>query len=258
VVGFQRDGEGLFAMVEVPRTDRESIQQAVRAGGGKLVGITHAGVLPEGEEDLKMWLEHFVPRLRAGDLPLIAPPVPEPSPNRFVIAGLVQAAAALAALFALGNANSRERRELEARNNEFATLTNESVALAKRAIELKTREAVLQKEWTQMENVSLRTRSVRTLLKALATHCPEDVVVRGLEADGPSAVIVTGLALEASAVDKLSMVLTKELNTFGWTAQTRSKTGKKSMANGGPWEFSVVLTHEESTRAQPGQLTQNQ
>lgn len=255
IVGYQRIGDGSFAVVEISRSDRDSIHRVVREGGGKLVGIAHTGPLPEEEEALARWLEDMAPRLQAGDLPFVAPPAREPSPNRFLVASLLLVAAAILILALAWQWNAQERKDLEKKNAEFTEVSRQLDAASKRTAELKAREAARKKDAEQLEYVAQRTHSVRALLKALAEKRPEEVVIRGLKAEGPSSVIVTGLSLDASSVDALSMALTKELRAFGWNAQTRSKTGQRNASSGGPWEFSLLLTHEEAARAPGVQLT---
>ena len=80
--------------------------------------------------------------------------------------------------------------------------------------------------------------------------------MRGIQSEGPSTLIVSGLSLEAGAVDEMSIVLSQNLRAAGWTAQPRQKTGKRDLSSGGPWEFSLALTHDEAEHPQPMRLSQ--
>ena len=255
VTGFHRSGEGAFDVIELPRADRDAIQRAASDAGGKLAGIAHPGTVP-GDDALPAWLAGMLPRLQSGALPLITPPAPAPSPNRFLIAGLVLEAVALLLLFTLAGWNTVQRKTLERRNAELTAASRELEDASKQTAALKAELASLLKEQAQRERVIVRRGSLLALLNGLAATRAEDVVVRGIQADGPSSLIVSGLSLEADAVDEMSIVLTQSLRAAGWTAQPRNKTGKRHLPSGGPWEFSLTLTHEESSRAQTIQISQ--
>jgi hypothetical protein len=251
--GFREEG-GRFNVVQMPRAELDGIARAISGAGGRLSGVAHPGIAPEDDDALLEWWG--LQPARVASAPVIAPPASEPSRNRFLIAGLAFEAAAIALLFLLAGWNAVQRRICEGRNAEFAAVTQELDAANKRNDTLRKELAIFEKQEEQREQVDARRGAVLALLNTLASSRLEDVVVRGLTAEGPSSVVVSGLSLEAGAVDELSIVLTQQLRAAGWTAQPRSKTGKKNMANGGPWEFALVLTHEEAARAQSTQLSQ--
>ena len=149
-----------------------------------------------------------------------------------------------------------QRKTYTDRSAEFAVAARELDTANKQNEALRKELATLEKQDKQREQVHARRGALLALLNALASTRGEDVVVRTLAAEGPSSIVVSGLSIEAGAVDEMSIVLTQSLRAAGWTAQPRSKTGKKNMASGGPWEFSLVLTHEEAARAKAIQLSQ--
>ena len=120
IIGFHNTGDGSFDVVEMSRIDRDAIQRAVESTGAKLAGITHPGHAPQDEETLRTWLLDLLPRLQAGSLPLITPPAPAPSPNRFLITGIALGAAALLILFGSAGWTAMQRKDLERRNSELA------------------------------------------------------------------------------------------------------------------------------------------
>jgi hypothetical protein len=255
VAGFHRSGEGAFDVVEISRADRDDIQRAIVSAGGKLAGITHPGAAP-ADDALQTWFGEMLPRLQGGALPLITPPAPAPSPNRFLIAATLLGAAALACHFAVATWNAVQRKTLESRNAELIAASRELDTANKRTAGLKMELAALDREQLQRERVIARRGSLLALLNGLAATHLDDVVVRGIQAEGPSSLIVSGFSIEAGAVDEMSIVLTQTLRAAGWTAQPRNKTGKRNLPSGGPWEFSLTITHEEAARAQVIQLSQ--
>lgn len=255
-VGYHDVGEGIFAVAEISRTDRAEMQGSVAASGGKLIGITHAADAPEDEDSLRGWLADWLVRLENGTVPLIAPLAPAPSPNRFLLAGTAMLAAVLVLLFGLGAWHARQRKDLEQRNAQLTAAGRELEAANRRLAELKKEWAAVEKAEAQQAQIMSRRSALESLLRELAATRSEDVVLRGIQAEGPSSLVVSGLSMEAEAVDEMSMVLTQRLRAAGWTAQPKHKTGRRNLPSGGPWEFSLILTHEEAARAQAMQLSQ--
>lgn len=253
--GFHRSSEGVFDVIELPRADRDAIQCAAADAGGKLAGIAHPGPVPD-EGEFPGWLAEILPQLQSGALPLITPPAPAPSPHRFLVAAVALEAAALFILFISAGWMIFQRRGFERRNPHFVLASRELEAANKQIAALKTELAALDKEQVQRDHIVARRGSLHALLHGLAATRLEDIVVRGIQSEGPSSLVVSGLSLEAGAVDEMSIILTQNLRAAGWTAQPRSKTGKRNLPSGGPWEFSLAITHEEAARVQAIQLTQ--
>lgn len=258
VTGYHRNEEMAFEVVQLPKAEHDAIQQAVRDGGAKLAGISHPGSLPASEGEWPEWLARWRQQYEAGKIPVITPPAPAPSPNRFLFTGLLLEAAAIILLVVLASWNTRQRRQYEQRNAEYAAMGRELDGANKRVAELRKELEGVEKEQAQFLRVMGRRASLLALLNELAAARPEDVVIRGIQTDGPSSLIISGLSLEAGAVDDLSIGLTKRLRGAGWTAQPRHKTGRKATPSGGPWEFSLMVTHEEAARARAIQLSQMQ
>ena len=241
--GFYAVGEGSFTVVEA---------------GGTLAGITHPGTTPDDEEALHESLEQWLLRLQAGALPLIIPPAPAPSPNRFLIAALALEAAALLVFLANVGWRGVQRATLERRNAELAATGHELDTATKQVAALKKELFAHEKEQAQRERILVRRGALLALLNGLGSTRTDEVVVRGIEAEGPSSLVVSGISLEAGAVDEMSIVLTQTLRDDGWSAQPRHKTGRKNLPSGGPWEFSLTITHEEATRDQAMQISQRE
>ena len=249
-IGFRDEGGGAFAVVETTSSTRDAILKAVAAAGGKLTGISHAPDFPEADDAVRLWLENRMSRMDAGELPVITPPATAPSPNRFLYGGVALAAVSLGIIFLLSGWYARRHKDLEARNAEFGAASRDLTAISRRTEDLGKERATLEQEQTTRDGVVVRRGAILSLLKALATHRSDEVVVREIKSEGPSSLLLSGIALEAGAVDELGIVLTQSLRGVGWSVQPRQKTGTNRLPNGGPWEFSLIATHWEDTRTE--------
>jgi len=252
--GFRDEGGGTFNVVQMPRTELDAVARATAAAGGQLAGVHHCSNPPESDETLLEWWK--LQPARIAETPVLTPRAPEPSPHRFLIAGIALEALAIVFLLLAFGWNAVQRKSFESRNAEFTTAARELDAANKQNDALRKELAALEKQDRQRAQVHTRRGALLALLNTLAASRPDDVVVRSLAAEGPSSVIVSGLSLESGAVDDMSIALTQQLRAAGWTVQPRSKNGKKNLPNGGPWEFTLLLTHEEAVRAQAVQLSQ--
>lgn len=249
-IGFRDDGGGAFDVVEIPSSSRDAIVKAVAAAGGKLAGIGHAADVPATDDVARAWLENCVSRVVAGELPLITPPAPAPSPNRFLYAGVALASVALGLVILLTGWYSQRRKDLETLNAAFGNATRDLTAINKRIDELGKEQATLEQGKNTRDGVVVRRGAILALLKAVAALRSDEVVVREIKSEGPSSLLLSGLALEAGAVDEMGIVLTNSLRGVGWSVLPRQKTGTNRLPNGGPWEFSLIVSHWEDTRTE--------
>jgi hypothetical protein len=247
--GYRSTEGGVFLVAQMRRAELDAAARAIAAAGGRLAGVAHPGSVPEDEEALMEWWRGQPARM--GSVPMIAPPAPGPSPHRFLAAGIALEAAALLLLFAGWGWHAAQRGQYERRQAEFAAVAGELDAVQRAAASLRGEIAAIEEKKVRRAGIHARRGSLLALLDALAASCPDDVVVRGLAMEGPSGIVVSGLSLDASAVEELSIVLTARLRGAGWTAQPRSKTARQALADGGPWEFSMLLVQEDSLPARP-------
>ena len=245
-LGFARDREGGFSVVALRASDRENVQRLLGQSGAKLAGMANADGMPADSEALAVWFEEWQRRIEGGAVPLVRPPAPPPSPHRHRIAAVLVLLAVIAGLAAYSSWLRVRKAELERRNSELTLLTNQGAEARRRIDEAARATTTLEKDQGQRDRVLRRSASLLAFLRTLAANRPDDVVVRSIEAEGPSKLIVNGLALDARAVDELGLVLSRELAAAGWSARPHHKTGKGTMTSGGPWEFSVEVVHEEA------------
>ena len=78
------------------------------------------------------------------------------------------------------------------------------------------------------------------------------IAIDPLSTESPSEILVSGMALEAAEVDNLSIALAGDLAAAGWSARAATKTGLRQSAGGGPWAFSILVSHRELLQAAPG------
>lgn len=255
-VGFNDGGGGVFTVVQTTRRERNSLLNGIAAGGSRLSGIIWPGQVP-AEEELDTWWTDWPSRIAEGKLPVIYPPAREPSPHRFLIAGIALTVAAIIFLIGMSAWQNHQRRLLEAHNDQLNAASRDLETANRNAATLRTELEKAQKEASQRGRILLRRSALSAVLRELAMKRPHSVIVESIEAEGPSTLIVSGLSLEAEAVDELGILLTQSLQKAGWYAQPRQKTGLQNLANGGPWEFSLAITHQEAAYAAAKRLTLN-
>jgi hypothetical protein len=249
-IGFHDEGGGAFAVVEIPCSGRDAILKAVAGAGGKLAGIAHAADVPVTDDAAHHWLVSWLARLNASELPVITPPAPAPSPNRFIYAGLALAAVAIGLVFLLTGWYSQRLKDLETLNAAFGTITKDLTFINRRIDELGKEQTSLEQGETERDRVLVRRGAILALLKAVATLRSDEIVLREIKPEGASGLLLSGLALEAGAVDELAIILTQSLRGVGWSVQPRHKTGMNQLPNGGPWKFSLIVTHWEDGRTE--------
>lgn len=245
VIGFYSETAGNFAVVEMPRPELDAVLSTVAAAGGKLAGVAHAAAVPDADEAVRGWLENWFSQLDAGQVPVITAPAAAPSPRRFFYAGVVLTAVALAAVLLPLGWYAKQRKELGAISAAHASAARDFTAVTQRTQQLESEQAAIAQSETQRENLVTRRGAVVALLKAVATHRTEQIVIRDISAQATSGLLIGGHALEAGAVDELCIVLTQSLRDVGWSAQLDHKTATNRLANGGPWEFSLTVSHRD-------------
>lgn len=245
VVGFYSESAGNFAVVELPRSEVDTLLTTVATAGGKLAGVAHAAAVPDTDEAARGWLKNWLAQLDAGQIPIITPPAAAPSPRRFLYTGVALTAVALAAVLLPMGWYAKQRKELNTRNAALASAGRDFTSVTQRTQQLVSEQAVITRSETQRENLVARRGAVLALLKAVATHRSEHMVIREISAGAPSGLLVIGYSLEASTVDELCITLTERLRDIGWGVQLEHKTGTNRLANGGPWEFSLIVNHRD-------------
>ncbi len=78
------------------------------------------------------------------------------------------------------------------------------------------------------------------LLRSLAAHTPEEVLVQKIEPKAGDAKI-SGLALRPEAAMELARLLTRDLAKQGWQIGAPKATAQVQLEDGGPWQFELNL-----------------
>ncbi|MHA3771335.1 PilN domain-containing protein [Verrucomicrobiota bacterium sgz303538] len=207
------------------------------------------------EEMLRLWLQHWRVCLqgKTPSVPVVAPAPPPPSIRKYVMAGAVlELIVVLACLLHAGWA-ARQKATLNQQQMELANSARQLDDTTKENKALREKLTALQTASQQRARIAARRDSVAALLRALAVTKPEEIVLGGIKAEGASSMIVSGVSLDAAAVDEMSIVLNQSLRAAGWIAQPMQKTARRKLSNSGPWDFSVRVTHEQTNQA-PAQV----
>lgn len=78
------------------------------------------------------------------------------------------------------------------------------------------------------------------LLRLLAKHSPENLVVQNIDQDQDN-VKISGVCLEPQLANELAAGLTEHLIALGWQVHPPEKKALARMRNGGPWSYEIVL-----------------
>jgi hypothetical protein len=229
----------------MPRSELDAVLATVAAAGGKVAGVAHAAAVPGTDEAARGWLENWLSQLDTDRIPVITTPAAAPSPRRFLYAGVALTTLALGAVLLPLGWYAKQRKELGAIHAAHANAGRDFTAVTQRSQQLQSEQAAIAQSETQRENLVTRRGAVVGLLKAVATHRTEHMVIREISAGAPSGLLVTGYSLEAGAVDELCITLTERLRDIGWSVQLDHKTGTNRLASGGPWEFSLIANHRD-------------
>ncbi len=244
--GFRAEGGGAFSVAQVAAADRAAVVEAVRACGGTLAGIAPAGAPPDDGVPLAGWMAGELAALESGSAVVIRAPAAPKSQRRFLIAAVALEAAVLLAVVGAVAWNGLRRAVLERALGEVAEATRQVDAVTLQLAAARNDERELREQAARREMLAGRRGSLAAVLRQCAASVSGDMVVRGIEPDGVSRLKVSGIALEAGAVDELGMVLSRLLKPHGWSAQPSLKRGRKTQPGGGPWEFVLELTHRDA------------
>jgi len=246
---FRKTGEGGFDVLEIPAETRDRLFEKALERGCQLKGIAFSEAPPEEGAALRRWLADWMERLESGQVPCVGAPVTPPSPKRFQAASVWMAIAAAVLVCAAKWWLSSELASLRQKNAEFSNAAND-LATVNRSIQEVTHEIdTLRTELESVNAVATRRLSIPALLHGIAVQHKDEVVIRKIETDGPSSSILHGVSLTSDAVDELGIVLKESLRGAGWSVFPRKKSGLKKLPNGGPWEFSLTVIHQEAAHA---------
>jgi hypothetical protein len=244
-LGYRRVADGGFEVVALPAGLRGRLVSLTAEG---FCGIARADPPPEDEAGRNAWLRRTLGALEEETVPIIGIPATPPSSTRFRTAAIVMEIAALLLLTggwiwlkARTAAHTTINSEHAAVSNELNKLNRQSQAAAAEIDKLRA-------DMETSRSVAARRLALASLLQSLAIQRPDGVVLRKIDADGPSSSAVSGVSLTPDAIDEMSIVLKETLRNKGWSVFPGRKNSLKKLPNGGPWEFSLTVVHEEAAK----------
>ncbi len=239
-LGFRRTGAGDFEVVVVPADLRTRL---IQLAGGAFGGIAFASAPPDDGSARSAWLHRLLGGIEGGEVPLVRTPKAPPSAGRFRRAATVMALVALAVVLTARWRIVSETRALRAANAEFSAAAAELANLNNRIQAAGGEIAGLREEMERFRILASRRLALASLLRGLALQRPDEIVLRGFDAEGPSSSVVRGLSLNSEAVDEFALVLRETLRASGWSVHQGRRKGLRNLPNGGPWEFSLTVVH---------------
>lgn len=190
-------------------------------------------------------------------LPWIAPEAPPPSARRPVLAGGLLAACALVFAMAQGFYHGQRKQAANALLEEHKRLTPLIDNAKKAAGMLETELEGVRKSEQILESVNRQRTALPLFMEKLAQLTPESVVVRHIKVDR-GGMLLSGVALEAAAVDDLGIQLTSALKPVGYLAQPVEKKARQTFTARGVWDFTLaVMPQGISRRGLPPELIDN-
>lgn len=202
------------------------------------------------DESLRRWLRHW--RLtfsgKAALVPTVVPAPTPPSTAKYVVGCAAMLIGATLLCVAHATYATWSRVSLSKELAAHTAVTKELEGLSRQTAALQQQLAAFQTAEGQRTAIVARRASLAALLRAAASARPEDLVLRDIQVESPSSMIINGRALESSSVDELSLALTEQLKSAGWVAQPLQKIALRRLANSGPWQFSLRLLHAEALR----------
>jgi hypothetical protein len=194
---------------------------------------------------LGLWAQHLV----ASDdikVPLLNPQKRLNKEIVYMVSGGLAAAFLCAAHFSV---NLYFKNDFEAKAEQLSRLQNQNTALNKSLNTVRDQVDKLDKEVRLIEkNVNLIPVALEALqnrplllLKTLAMHSPENLVIEKITTDHDQ-LTISGYALEPFLINQLTEAIADDLQSIGWQMAPATKTAMAMFSNNGPWQFTLVLT----------------
>ncbi len=180
-------------------------------------------------------------------LPLIAPQAAPPSVRGPVLMGGLLTTAVL--LFSAAQAvfHGQRKQAASALLEEHGRIEPLIARAKQEHAKLQTDLAAVQKSQQSLESVVRQRAALPLLMDKLAELTQESLVVRGITAERGS-MKLSGVTLEAAAVDELGILLTTALKPVGYLAQPVEKKARQAASNRGPWDFTLEVLPISVTR----------
>lgn len=199
------------------------------------------------EATLRSWFEKLA--CTPGEMPLIqaeAAALPRNMPKQV---GTLLTAAVIVISVAQAIWLGREKHALSGLQQEYAQLQPMIETTNKETAKLKMELSEVQQKLKNLQRLTQQRSSVPELLRALAEFCPETIVISQIKPER-GVMNLSGVALEAMAVDEMGIVLSGALKPVGLVATPLEKKACQAMSNQGPWDFTIaVMPVEQAARS---------
>ncbi len=201
------------------------------------------------EVTLRSWFEKLA--RMPGEIPLIQAEAAAPPRHLPKQVGILLTAAVIVTSIAQALWLGREKQSLTNLQQEYARLQPLIETTNRESAKLKTELGEVQQKLKNLQRLIQQRGSVPELLRALAEHCPETIVFSQIKPER-GVMNLSGIALEAMAVDEMSIVLSGALKPVGLVATPLEKKARQAQSNRGPWDFTIaVMPVEQATRNAP-------
>lgn len=202
------------------------------------------------EETLRDWFAAWGSQLagHTAAVPHLTPPIRPIAPFWRGLASAALAILVAAGCWTLHGSMVRQREDLgkqieqvELPGKKKTQFEAEFKTQEKKRDEVKKKTGELEKDVALCEAAFEEQRMrLPALLRSLAAHTPEEVLVQKIEPKAGDAKI-SGLALRPEAAMELARLLTRDLAKQGWQIGAPKATAQVQLEDGGPWQFELNL-----------------
>jgi hypothetical protein len=147
---------------------------------------------------------------------------------------------------------ARTRQEIQKAQEPVRRMAD----IQKQLKDQETKRAQLTKEiervQTNHETLLTQRRRLGVLLRALAEHPHEDVVILKIDVNSANGEPgIHGVSLRPQLADQLARTLTPLMLPLGWHVEQPKYKARNVLTNGGPWSFEMAFRPVEPEKVLP-------
>jgi hypothetical protein len=255
-----------YAVVICPQDEICDLRDVVKNAGGRLWGVSHPDVISvdqavgkrfttdcqQEHAEAYEWLSAWRDALTKGnqEMVFIVPPSSIPLRQRQIMAGALYGGILTVLCMAhwlqsasLHTALQEQLTEVQRESDRISAVESSNASLRRQLDEIRK---LAEAKRIAVERLAAARGTLPRLLRSIAEHRPNDVVVRNIHDRGEGLHGIEGLAMTARGVDRYASQLSDALSDAGLSVAITTKTARGELADGGPWRFELEIAASES------------